>query len=208
MTASNILIDELPKSVWVDGEEFEIAADFRTSILFEMLMQDDDVEDAEKTVKALRLYFPVIPQNLEAAVEALLWFYGCGKEKGSKKEEAKGKKRHERIYSFDYDDDYIFAAFLSQYGIDLQDIEYLHWWKFRALFNSLTDDNQIVKIMQYRSMDISSDLPKEQAKFYKRMKRLYALPKSQSETEKNKAIENALMNGGDLTGLLDQTEEP
>ena len=57
-------------------------------------------------------------------------------------------------------------------------------------------------------MDISSDLPKEQAKFYKRMKRLYALPKSQSETEKNKAIENALMNGGDLTGLLDQTEEP
>lgn len=208
MTASNILIDELPRSVWVDGEEFEIVADFRTSILFELLMQDDDVEDTEKTVKALRLYYPVIPGNLEAAVDAMLWFYGCGREKGGKKSEAKGKKSHERIYSFDYDDDYIFAAFLSQYGIDLQDIEYLHWWKFRALFNSLTDDNQIVKIMQYRSMDISPDLPKEQAKFYKRMKRLYVLTKSQSETEKSEAIENALMNGGDLTGLLDQTEEP
>lgn len=202
MAANNILIDELPQSVFVDGEEFEIITDFRTSILFELLMQDDEVEDTEKTVKALHLYYPEIPENIEAAVEAILWFYGCGKEKTGKKRENQAARSRERIYSFDYDDDYIFAAFLRQYGVDLQSIEYLHWWKFRAMFNSLTDDNQIVKIMQYRSMDIPSDLPKEQASFYKKMKRLYALPKSQSEIEKNEAIEQALMNGGDLTGLL------
>jgi len=202
MNAPNILIDVLPETVWIDGEEYEIESNFRTSILFELLMQDDRVSDKDKTIKALRLYFPEIPHNIDGAVEMILWFYGCGKNKDTSQKKVRSKRSHEQIYSFEYDDDYIFSAFINQYGIDLQKIKYMHWWKFRAMFNSLTEDNQFVKIMQYRSMDISADLPKEQAKFYKRMKRIYALPKSQSEAQKNDAIEHALMNGGDLTGLI------
>lgn len=165
-------------------------------------MQDDRVSDKDKTIKALRLYFPELPHDLNSAVDMLLWFYSCGKSKDASQKKIRSKRSYEQIYSFEYDDDYIFSAFMNQYGIDLQEIEYLHWWKFRAMFNSLTEDNQFVKIMQYRSMDISADLPKEQAKFYKRMKRMYALPKSQSEAQKNDAIEQALINGGDLTGLI------
>lgn len=202
MNAPNILIDALPETVWIDGEEYEIESNFRTSILFELLMQDDRVSDKDKTIKALRLYFPELPHDLNSAVDMLLWFYSCGKSKDASQKKIRSKRSHEKIYSFEYDDDYIFSAFMNQYGIDLQEIEYLHWWKFRAMFNSLTEDNQFVKIMQYRSMDISADLPKEQAKFYKRMKWMYALPMSQSEAQKNDAIEQALINGGDLTGLI------
>ena len=36
-----------------------------------------------------------------------------------------------------------------------QDIKYLHWWKFKAMFKSLKEDTEIVKIMRYRSMDLS-----------------------------------------------------
>ena len=199
---SNILIDPLPDIVVVGGEAYEINTNFRTSVLFELMMQDDSLEARKKTIKALELYYPVIPNDIHAAVNEIMWFYGCGKSDDPSRKRIHEKRSHERIYSFEYDDDYIYSAFLTQYDIDLQDIEYLHWWKFRSLFNSLTDNHQFVKIMQYRSMSISTDLPKEQQKFYSRMKRLYALPKSSSEVQKTEAIENALMNGGDLTGLL------
>lgn len=198
----NILIDVLPESVTVDGEEYEIRTDFRTSMLFELLMQDNEVKPQDKTKKALKLYYPVIPANINEAVEAILWFYRCGKEDNPQRQKMNAKKGKTRVYSFEYDDDYIYAAFMTQYGIDLQDIEYLHWWKFRAMFHSLTNQNEFVKIMEYRSIEIKSDMSKEQQSFYRKMKRLHALPVTKSEDEKMSAIEKALLNGGDLTGLL------
>lgn len=198
----NILIDVLPESVTVDGEEYEIRTDFRTSMLFELLMQDNEVKPQDKTKKALKLYYPVIPANINEAVEAILWFYRCGKEDNPQRQKINAKKGKTRVYSFEYDDDYIYAAFMTQYGIDLQDIEYMHWWKFRAMFHSLTNQNEFVKIMEYRSIEIKSDMSKEQQSFYRKMKRLHALPVAKSEDEKMNAIEKALLNGGDLTGLL------
>ena len=112
------------------------------------------------------------------------------------------RKSKTRVYSFEYDDDYIYAAFMTQYGIDLQDIEYMHWWKFRAMFNSLTNQNEFVKIMEYRSIDLKDDMPKEQKSFYRKMKRIHALPSMDDEDERTNAIAEALMGDGDLSGLL------
>lgn len=198
----NILIDELPDTVMVGGEEYEIRTDFRISMLFELLMQDGSVEPADKTKQALELYYPVIPGNYKEAVEALLWFYKCGKADNPQKQKINARKSKTRVYSFEYDDDYIYAAFMTQYGIDLQDIEDLHWWKFRAMFNSLTNQCEFVKIMEYRSIDLKDDMPKEQKSFYRKMKRIYALPSMDDEDERTNAIADALMSDGDLTGLL------
>lgn len=198
----NILIDTLPETVMVGGQEYEIRTDFRISVMFELLMQDESLNNRKRIEKALVLYYPEIPRDYEEAVEALLWFYRCGREDNTQKQKIAARKGKTRVYSFDYDDDYIYAAFMTQYGIDLQDVEYLHWWKFRAMFNSLTNQNEFVKIMEYRSIDIKDDMPKEQKSFYRKMKRLHALPVSKDEDEKQNAIEAALLNGGDLTGLL------
>ena len=43
----NLLIDLLPTTVDIEGIEYEINSDFRTSILFELLMQDVEIEDEE-----------------------------------------------------------------------------------------------------------------------------------------------------------------
>ena len=48
----NILIDVLPTSVEINDMEYELNSDFRTSILFELLMQNDEVNDEEKILKA------------------------------------------------------------------------------------------------------------------------------------------------------------
>ena len=197
----NILIDIVPTSVDIEGEDYEINSDFRTSILFELLMQDEGLSDEEKIIQALELYYPVIPQNLNEAVEQMLWFYRCDKEVRESKGKGTGKSSSQ-IYSFEYDDDYIYSAYLDQYGIDLQDIEYLHWWKFKAMFKALKEDNMIVKIMGYRSMDISKIKDKEQKEYYSKMKKLYEIPKSKNEVEKINDIEEALLSGGDLSKVL------
>ena len=199
----NILIDLLPEEVTIDNKEYKINSDFRTSILFELLMQDSSIGEEDKILMALQLYYPQIPENINEAIDKMLWFYKCGKDIKNQKGNGKGKSVTQ-IYSFEYDDDYIYAAFMDQYNIDLQDIDYLHWWKFKAMFKSLKEDNEIVKIMGYRSIDISKIKDKEQKAYYKKMKDLYKIPTqiSKDEEEKLKEIEKALLNGGDLSKLL------
>ena len=198
---ANIILDVLPETVEIDGVEYQINSDFRISILFELLMQDDEVGKRQKLMSGLRLYYPVVPQNLTEAVDKMIWFYRCGREA---EEDRPGKSggRAKQVYSFQYDDDYIYAAFLEQYGIDLQDVEDLHWWKFRALFKGLREDTEIVKIMGYRSIEITSKMPKEQSEFYKKMQSVHALPIPDAEKEANDLLTEALLHGGDLTGLV------
>lgn len=197
----NILVDLLPIAVEIDNKNYEINSDFRTSILFELLMQDSSIGAEDKIITALELYYPVIPENISEAIEQMLWFYRCGKEITSSKGNGKGKSVTQ-IYSFEHDDDYIYAAFMDQYNIDLQDIEYLHWWKFKAMFKSLKEDNEIVKIMGYRSMDLSKIKSKEEKAYYKKMQELYKLPMPKDEQEKLDDINNILLNGGDLSKVL------
>ena len=176
----NILIDLLPSSVKIDGTEYEINSDFRTSVLFSLLMEDDNLNEEEKVLQALNLYYPVVPDNSEEAIEQIKWFYSCGKLDnpiGNNKARASSKK----VFDFEVDANYIYSAFMSQYRIDLQDIEELHWWKFKALLEGLKEDNKLSKIIEYRSVDLSKIKDKEQRKFYKDMQKQYSLNKESKE---------------------------
>lgn len=197
----NILIDLVPEEVEINGAKYKIRSDFRTSILFELLMFDEDISTEIKFIQALHLYFPKLPslENFEEALNKIMWFYGGGREDKEviSKKNGSSSRKEKNIYSFEYDDEYIYSAFLSQYKVDLQDIEYLHWWKFKAMFKGLSEDNKIVEIMKFRSKDLTTIKDKEERKFYKEMQELYALPniKNKAEDEKLRAIEDALMEG-------------
>lgn len=198
-----ILESKLPVSVTINGWEYPIRSDFRTMIKFEQLMQDPAVTDQDRTWLALNLFYPEIPDDLDQAVEKMIWFYRCDKQDNLYMKRAKKKKskKTDRIYDFEYDDDYIYAAFMAQYHMDLHRVKNLHWWKFRAMFNSLNEDTQFVKIMEYRAVELDK-VPKEKRAFYKRMKMLYALPLSQTEEQHQNALEDALLRRKPLEGLV------
>lgn len=200
----NILIDDIgyPDQAEVNGRRYEIRTNFRISILFELMMQDDSLDPKAKARKGLELYYPVVPDDVSAAVDTLLWFYRCGRDETTQQKRMAARRGKNQIYSFEHDAGLIYAAFLLAYNIDLQDIRYMHWWRFRFLFNSLPRDCEFVRAMEYRSIDISDSMSKEQKDFYKKMKRLYALPLSKAEDDRQTAIENALLNGGDLSDIL------
>lgn len=192
----NILIDPLPLSVCVGGRDVPISADFRTGILFETMMFDRELDKEEKILCALDLYFPGgIPQPAHEAVDALIWFYSCG---NGKKEQPSGGKGSggstKRCYDYDYDAPYIYSAFLSQYRIDLQDCVDLHWWKFMAMFLGLNEENEICKIMEYRSVDLSKIKNKAEKERFARLKRRYALPDTRTAEQKQMDI-GAILGG-------------
>lgn len=197
----NLLIDGLPHSIYINGKEYSIRWDHRTAVLYETMMLDNEVSAEKKPLLALRLFYPAIPDDWQEALEGIQWFYRCGEEERGSKQKRRRKTSQDRIYSFEYDAPYIYSAFLEQYGIDLTDVNGLHWWKFRALFQGLNEDCTLSKIMGYRAVDLES-VGKEQRDFYRKMKEQYRIPLSKNEQEKMSAIEEALLNGGDLTGLL------
>lgn len=197
----NLLIDELPTSVFIDGVSYEINTDYRICIMFEIMMLDSELSDEEKLNNALYLFFEDnIPEDINAAVDKIMWFYECGKTQDNGRKR-KSRAEHKMVYDYDYDDSYIYAAFLQQYGVDLQD-ESLHWWKFKAMFRSLRDETEFSKIMGYRSIKITSNMTKSQREFYTEMKRIHALPAPRNEVDKTKEIEKALLNGGDVASIL------
>lgn len=192
----NLLIDSLPDTVMVDGREFCINSDFRTSILFELMIVDKSLTNRQKLIQALTLYYEDnVPANADEAIRQILYFYSCGKEGKKNKGSNRRKGIASPIYSFEYDDGYIFSAFLDQYGIDLNEIEYLHWWKFKAMFDSLKSDNEIVKIMSYRATDLSTIKDKNERSRIARLKAIHALPNNMTSEEKVSAA-GAIFGGG------------
>ena len=175
----NILIDSLPTKIRIEGTEYDIRTDFRISVLCSLLMEDDSLNKKQKVRQALNLYYPVIPINKREAVNKIIWFYRCGNDKGHITKNSKSNNK--KIFDYDVDANYIYSAFMSQYGVDLQDIKQLHWWKFKALLEGLKEDNKLSKIIEYRSMDISKIQDKEQRKFYKDMQKKYSLQEESEE---------------------------
>ena len=46
------ILKEFPVSVYIAGEEYKINSDFRAGLKFELLMQDVNIDDEEKLIKA------------------------------------------------------------------------------------------------------------------------------------------------------------
>ncbi len=190
----NLLLDRLPKSVVVEGVKYPIYTDFRGMILFEQIMTSDDLMDHEKSLYALGNFYPEAQPPPNEAVEYLLWFYRVGKEPEKPKgDENEIPRRQPKVYSYEHDAAYIFAAFLDQYGIDLN-TEEIHWWKFRAMMDGLREDHIFSKIVGYRSMVITNDMTDSQKRFYREQKLRYALPDERTEEEREDDFANALAN--------------
>ena len=188
----NLILNRLPQYT---PSRLKIRTDFRESIKFELLMQDNKLNEEEKVKLALNLYYNLNDiTDIKKAVEDIIWFYKGGKKEieNVDKEVKKSNSKDKQIYSYEFDAEYIYSAFMEQYNIDLNSIKYLHWWKFKALFNCLNENVLFSKIMGYRAMDLSKIKDKSMKKQYKKLQELYKLPDMRTEQEKEDDFAEAL----------------
>lgn len=117
-----IIFNKLPYFVILQGKKYKINVDFRNMISFENKVQDKNVDNSKKIEYGLRHFYPAFfyienynkllsNKNLyQQACEKLIWFYKCGRE-DYHKITGKGKESNKQIYSYEYDDEYIYGAF-------------------------------------------------------------------------------------------------
>ena len=200
----DLLTGNLPVSFLLGGKEYKISSDFRTMLKLEEIFSSEELTEEERAAEALLLFYGMIPEPIEEAVEMLCFFWKGGRQEKS----GRGTKQDSYqppIYSFIHDAGLIYGAFLTQYGIDLTQAK-LHWWQFLALFASLEEDRVLKEVMRCRAVEIKGDMPQAQKDYYAAMKRRYALPLPEKEERQLSALEAALLGDGDVDGVLAQLE--
>lgn len=174
------MFNKLPHFVYLDNEKFFINTDFRIFIEFELEMQGKNKREA--SYKCLGKFYPaffrIINKGLlEQAVDKFLWFYKCGKTDEQVKHSNKSNKNL-RLYDYNYDSDLIWGAFYGQFKVDLSTF-HIHWWKFKAMWNSLDRECEFSKIRGYRAYNGKD-------KELLELKELYKLPPTEFEQDERK----------------------
>lgn len=199
-----MIASSLPLTVVVDSTEVPINTGHRAGIAFTSVVEDDTLTDEDKLSRALDIYYKdrdVARHDVSALIKAALDFYSYdpseyyGRTRAALNKGGDKPRKTKQLISYIKDDALIYAAFLQQYGIDIADSE-LHWHKFRALLDGLTEDTQLVKVMRYRSVKLG-DVSTEERKFYRDMQEFYSLEQiSDAEAEQLSALEDKLMSAG------------
>lgn len=152
----------LPDAIEAGGKVFLIETDFRAWLGYPECLKAGDGYAA--------LFAGSVPLPSQAVIDALDLFYM------PPSEIPRGGPGQEPLADWDIDADYIYAAFLQAYGIDLLEAD-MHWHKFLALFRALPGDTQMCRIMECRAYDGND---KEQG----RLKQAWALPVRLTEEER------------------------
>ena len=180
----NPLIDKFPTKIKVDSEVVDINCDFRNCLKIILAFEDDDLTTEEKYDIMLARLYKTIPKNKTEAVVQAVKFLDCGK----KVQENNNEKR---MYSFKKDASFIFSSMSSTHNIDLNEIPYLHWWKFVYLFLDIKKDCTFSNILYYRQKANSGKLDKNEREVYRRSYKILSL--NSEETDDTSEEEDEFM---------------
>jgi hypothetical protein len=195
-----------PESLEVSGKQYKIDSSYRTVLECNGILNEDPDLSEKNLIRMLTIFYREGPTDVwtEEFVDQMFWFFACGREQEKKRFPKKiagvnGKKP----FDFTKDADLIYAAFMQEYGIDLNEQD-MHWWKFMILLENISADTRLAKVIEYRTIDVNNkNLTKEEAKFYKAMQSYYGLESQKKVSEKVRMIEEALLNGGDVSKILE-----
>lgn len=171
----NLLIDELPDLVEIDGSEYAIDTDFRACLRVILAFEDTELTNLEKWAILLNNLYPERPSDLRQAVEQALKFLDGGRKRDD--DDVPGP----RLYSFAQDASLIFAAFRQTHGIDLETAQ-LHWWKFLALFSDLGADTTFCNLVSLRKRLKTGRASKEERQAARELGEIVNLPEPGSRT--------------------------
>ena len=117
---------QLPKSLEVGGEKYEIRTDFRAVLDVLIAMNDLDLDEVGRAMVVLQIIYPrwaEIPAgHIQEAVEKACSFIDCGQ-----KDDGKPKPK---MIDWEQDSSIIIPAINKVAHFDVREQEHLHWWTF------------------------------------------------------------------------------
>lgn len=171
-----ILTDKLPLTVRIGDQDYPI--DTRTSTALNCIrkLREDIPEEAKLSYLLRRLG---LPNTLDALDTALGYLAGPPAEE---KEPKRGKP------DFDYfqDAELISAAFQQAYGLGLDELTQMHWWRFLSLLGGLPSSTRFMEVVGIRTMEIDPKESAESKAKKRKAKKAVALKDTRSAEEKKR----------------------
>ena len=179
-----------PKYVEVNGRTFTINTDFRYALQCDRIAKDSTINDYERSLAIIYTLFGEEGLNSQECYEKLLEmakkYLTCGKELEDTNEDAD--------MDYDQDMDYIEASFMSDFHIDLANVE-MHWWKFNKLINGLSNSelgnccvlNRVRNLRNYDMKDIKDSKEREKIRKAKESVALHKTPKKEATQEQQES---------------------
>lgn len=172
-----------------DGREVPVNADFRVILKCLRTLKDRQFTDAQKEAFISLYFFNGL--GVRNPSHLLNQFLSDGTES-----EGDGDPP---VMDFEQDADVIYSSFMQSYGIDLIDIPFLHWSKFKALVAGLGDETALGRRVSLRLAETSKLPPDKRAKLERAQRRvqLNAAPMTDEEERLQNALNEALEKGED-----------
>lgn len=149
-----------PKYVEVGDKTYPINTDFRIAIECNRIAEDNSIGNLERALAVIYTLFGEEAlddtEHYDRLLELAQKYLCCGKELEENNEKPD--------MDFIEDMDYIEASFMSDYKIDLSNVE-MHWWKFFNLMNGLSNSemgnccvlNRIRNLRTFNTKDIKDE---------------------------------------------------
>ncbi len=173
-----------------ENKTYTVTAAFDIVLNVQRLYREKALSDWDKLNKALELLCPdrkVKLLEILERVKLLNMIYDT--QIKTKPRPRVGKPM--KVVDFEQDGEYIYASFLQDYKIDLIDVQgKLHWQKFIALFQGLSEQTKIKQIMQIRGREIPAPTKynQEEIKSLMELKAYYALDYAENNGQKGLSL--------------------
>lgn len=191
------LTDTPLSAIKFDGETYQINLAFDNVIKYLELVEDDS---ENKELEALKLFFgdqeiPLDPDFIESSFKLINETITKSAYQGDSSKDWSMNIAPQHIYSYEQDAEAIYSSFMMQYHIDLlKERGKMHWCVFRALFDGLSEDTPIQRIIELRQKNLT-DVPDEQRGKVMQLQQYYALklkkPKTEEDVFNNSSLSSA-----------------
>lgn len=153
----------LPRSAEIGGARYAIRSDYRCILDIIGVISDPEINNSERTHVALSLFYPDYASmpvaDFDAAIAFLFDFIA-----GGDRDESAPKPK---LMDWEQDFQLIVAPVNRIMGLEVRDLDYLHWWTFLAAYYEIGDCMfaQVVAIRKKRAQ--GKKLDKADREFYR-----------------------------------------
>lgn len=169
----------------IGGKRYDYSTDYRLFVEFSQCMLTGDIK---RLIDFLNVNG--LPNEMESVEVISNLYFPC--ENLSETEKVKGGVKSSNSAKFDFDilSDLIYSVFLEQYHIDLFDVCFLHFEKFRVLLACVKDKSRLKDVLMAWNCDLKKLSNKE---YYLGLRKQYPLVLVSKVIKSVKERDNAMV---------------
>ena len=167
---------DLPKSVWINGREYEIRSDYRAILDILIALRDPDMDDETKAAVMLMIFYPnwkeLRKEDIAEAQQKAVEFIDCGyKDDG---------KPHPQLVDWEQDASLIIPAVNKAAHMEVRSVQYMHWWTFFSFYMEIGESlfSNVINIRSKKAKH--KKLEKYEREFYNENRAIIDIKKKDS----------------------------